>query len=131
MKQTKTIPFDWEEYNNNRDKYKVVTRDGDEVTQLTKFERLPLLPVLMGVEGGVTLIRWTESGHFRLNKSYSDFDLQLQYEEEVRELWIIIIQKEDGTRRVVNAHYLTKERAIDASNVIEGKLIATINLYDL
>ncbi len=84
MKQTKTIPFDWEEYNSNRDKYKVVTRDGDEVTQLTKFERLPLLPVLMGVEGGVTLIRWTESGHFRLNKSYSDFDLQLQYEEEVK-----------------------------------------------
>ncbi len=33
MKQTKTIPFNWEEYNNNRDKYKVVTRDGDEVNQ--------------------------------------------------------------------------------------------------
>ncbi|MEY3531859.1 MAG: hypothetical protein RLY68_861, partial [Actinomycetota bacterium] len=40
MKQTKTIPFDWEEYNSNRDKYKVVTRDGDEVTQLTKFDTI-------------------------------------------------------------------------------------------
>jgi hypothetical protein len=128
MKQTKTIPFDWEEYNNNRDKYKVVTRDGDEVTQLTKFERLPLLPVLMGVEGGVTLIRWTESGHFRLNKSYSDFDLQLQYKEEVVESWVNLYRSIEGYIVVSNT-YVTKEEA--KKQVISNNYIKTINLNDL
>lgn len=129
MKQTKTIPFNWELYNNNRDKYKVFTRSGDEVTQLTKFEKISAYCPLVGVKNDV-LYSWYDNGQFA-SGGESNFDLQLQYEEEVREVWIIIIQKEDGTRKVVNAHYHTKEKAINASNVIEGKLIATINLYDL
>ncbi len=128
MKQIKTIPFDWEKYNNNRDKYKVVTRDGDEVTQLTKFERLPLLPVLMGVEGGVTLIRWTESGHFRLNKSYSNLDLQIQYEEEVVESWVNLYKADDGTLYTSNT-YTSKNYAENSRN--PGNYIKTINLNDL
>lgn len=127
MKHTKTIPFDWEKYNNNRDKYKVVTRDGDEVTQLTKFERLPLLPVLMGVEGGVTLIRWTESGHFRLNKSYSDLDLQLQYEEDVKESWVNLYRN-GGAIALGFVHTSEKEAKMSATKL---NYIKTINLNDL
>lgn len=129
MKQIKTIPFDWEKYNNNRDKYKVVTRDGDEVTQLTKFERLPLLPVLMGVEGGVTLIRWTESGHFRLNKSYSDLDLQLQYKEEVVESWVNLYL-EPNNKIIASRTFHTKYQA-ESYGKQHNEYIKTINLNDL
>lgn len=82
MKKTRTIHFNWEEYNSNREKYKVVTQDLKKIKQLTLFERTPSLPILVGIQG-VTLTTWTESGHFRLDKSYSYYDLQLQYEEEV------------------------------------------------
>jgi hypothetical protein len=129
MKQTKTIPFDWEEYNNNRDKYKVVTRDGDEVTQLTKFDTTEDMCLRCIIRGSIA--SYNVYGIHFYSGGISQYDLQLQYEEEVREVWIMIIQTEDGTRRVVNAHYHTKEKAINASNFIEGKLIATINLYDL
>ena len=129
MKQIKTIPFDWEEYNSNRDKYKVVTREGDEVTQLTKFERLPLLPVLMGVEGGVTLIRWTESGHFRLNKSYSGFDLQLQYEEEVVESWVNLYL-EPNNKKIASRTFHTKYQA-ESYGKQHNDYFKTINLNDL
>lgn len=81
MKQTKTIPFDWELYNNNRDKYEVVTRGGDEVTELTKFKGLT--NTIAGVKTG-HLLAWNLNGTTNNNYEETNFDLFLQYEEEVK-----------------------------------------------
>jgi hypothetical protein len=78
MKKIKTIPFDWEKYNNNRYKYKVVTRDGDEVTQLINFgcTDQPLRCVIDG-----KIYSYPKDGKYL---SYINrFDLLLQYKEEV------------------------------------------------
>ena len=38
MKVTKTIPFNWHTYQQDKEKYKLVTREGHPVNQLTKFD---------------------------------------------------------------------------------------------
>jgi len=126
MKQTKTIPFNWEEYNNNRDKYKVVTRDGDEVTQLTKFEEVSSYSSLIGVKNKL-LYSWYDKGQFA-SGGESNFDLQLQYEEEVVESWVNLYRSIEG-HIVVSNTYVTKEEA--KKQVISNNYIKTINLNDL
>ena len=49
MKVTKTIQFDWETYNSDRAKYKVITRRGDEVKQLMRFDSVSHEYALTGV----------------------------------------------------------------------------------
>ncbi len=124
MKQTKTIPFDWEEYNNNRDKYKVVTRGGDEVNQLTNFEIVhdcPLVGILLG-----------QVEYFYINGKYlgisdSINDLQLQYEEEVMESWVNLYRN-GGAIALVFVHTSEEEAKMSATKL---NYIKTINLNDL
>jgi hypothetical protein len=127
MKQTKTIPFDWEEYNSNRDKYKVVTRDGNEVTQLTKFEYVSNYP-LRGCKNN-SLESWRLSGDYCIINGSHSFDLQLQYEEEVVESWVNLYRGNDG-RVYTSATYKNKEEAITRYNSLNN-YIKTINLNDL
>ena len=68
MKQTKTIPFKWELYNNNRDKYTVINRNsGKKLIKLAKYE---------GLEG---VYEGSDGWDYRVDP----YNLQLQYEEEV------------------------------------------------
>lgn len=122
MKQTKTIPFDWEEYNNNRDKYKVVTRDGDEVTQLINFEctELPLRCVIDG-----EIYSYAVNGKHSFNSSR----LQLQYEEEVVESWVNLYSTHDGFIST-SATFISKESARSIGICTKG-YVKTINLNDL
>jgi hypothetical protein len=126
MKQAKTIPFNWEEYNNNRDKYKVFTRGGDEVTQLTKFEKISTYCQLVGVKNGF-LQTWHDKGQFT-SVGESNFDLQLQYEEEVVESWVNLYKADDGTLYTSNT-YTSKNYAENSRNL--NNYIKTINLNDL
>ncbi len=125
MKQTKTIPFDWELYNNNRDKYKVVTRDGDEVTQLTKFEGVNNYP-LRGCKANY-IQSWELNGSYHKHNESDSFDLQLQYEEEVFESWVNLYKADDGTL-YTSITYTSKNYAENSRNL---NYIKTINLNDL
>ncbi len=127
MKQTKTIPFNWEEYNNNRDKYKVVTRGGDEVTQLTKFEKISAYSPLVGVKNEV-LYSWYDNGQFA-SGGESKFDLQLQYEEEVVESWVNLYSTHDGFIST-SATFISKESARSIGICTKG-YVKTISLNDL
>jgi hypothetical protein len=128
MKQTKTIPFNWELYNNNRDKYKVVTRDGDEVTQLTKFLATGLCP-LYGVVN-CNLKAWYLGGKFQEHDELShNYDLQLQYEEEVVESWVNLYKTNDGLIST-SATFISKESARSIGICVKG-YFKTINLNDL
>lgn len=127
MKQTKTIPFDWELYNNDRDKYKVVTRDGDEVTQLTKFEEVSSYSSLIGVKNKL-LYSWYDKGQFA-SGGESNFDLQLQYEEEVFESWVNLYEGGDG-RLFTSPSHINEQIAKEKAFGMKG-YIKTINLNDL
>jgi hypothetical protein len=128
MKQTKTIPFDWEEYNSNRDKYKVVTRDGDEVTQLIKFKEISSYCPLVGVKNGF-LYNWYDNGQFT-SVEQSDWDLQLQCEEEVVESWINLFSTIGGGITTNGATFSSKEKA-DEVGKQWCNYIKSINLNDL
>lgn len=128
MKQTKTITFDWELYNNNRDKYKVITRDGDEVTQLTKFVRYKDHSVLVGVRNNTLLTTWHANGNWS-GLGITDIDLQLQYEEEVVESWMNLHYNNDG-RIITSGTYPSKELA-EMVICAAPNFIKTINLNDL
>jgi len=124
MKQAKTIPFNWEEYNNNRDKYKVVTRGGDEVTQLINFgyTDLPLRCVIDG-----EIYSYAVDGKYL---SYSNgYDLQLQYEEEVVESWVNLYL-EPNNQIITSRTFSTKHQA-ESYGKQHNEYIKTINLNDL
>jgi hypothetical protein len=125
MKQTKTIPFDWEKYNNNREKYKVVTRSGDVVKQLTNFEDIRSFSLKGTIDGD--LKSWSLNGDF-FHVTKSQDDLQLQYEEEVFESWVNLYKADDGTLYTSNT-YTSKNYAENSRN--PGNYIKTINLNDL
>jgi hypothetical protein len=127
MKQNKTIPFDWKLYNNNRDKYKVVTRDGDEVTQLTKFEGVNNYP-LRGCKANY-IQSWELNGSYHKHNESDSFDLQLQYEEEVVESWVNLYRTDDGFIST-SATFITKEAARSIGICVKG-YFKTINLNDL
>ncbi len=127
MKQTKTIPFDWEKYNSNIEKYKVVTRDGDEVNQLTKFEKISAYSPLVGVKNEV-LYSWYDNGQFA-SGGESKFDLQLQYEEEVVESWVNLYSTHDGFIST-SATFISKESARSIGICTKG-YVKTISLNDL
>ena len=118
----KTKPFNLEEALNGA---KVVTRDGLEVKELTKFEGLVGGPIA-GVMGGV-LNTWTEQGKYYKDKE-SNSDLFLAAEPQ---------------RVYVNVYYLNGKLLISAcqynslpaaklyiSDDVDMKYIKTIEITD-
>ena len=129
MKTTKTIPFDWELYNNNRYKYKVVTKSGNEVTQLTYFTRESPYKII-GVYNDSLHIR-RENGYYSSENIESEHDFQLQYEQEVVESWANLYESVNGQRHI-QISYNTKEEAVERiANTANAKYIKTINLNEL
>jgi hypothetical protein len=127
MKQTKTIPFDWELYNNNRDKYKVVTRDGDEVTQLTKFDTIEDMCLRCIIRGYIA--SYNIYGIHFYSGGISQYDLQLQYEREVFESWVNLYEDGDG-RLFTSPSHINEQIAKEKASGKKG-YIKTINLKDL
>jgi hypothetical protein len=126
MKQTKIIPFDWEIYNNNREKYKVVTHNGNEVTQLTKFENVHNEPLVGVLENRTN--KWLLNG-FNYREVNGGYDLQLQYEEEVVESWVNLYRADNDLINTSVA-FITEEGAKSVGIYTKG-YIKTINLNDL
>ena len=126
MKQTKTIPFDWEKYKNNRDKNKVVTRDGYEITQLTKFENVKNESLVGVLENRTN--KWHLNGlHYR--EVNSGYDLQLQHDQEGEGSWVYLYRTDDGSI-LASRTYSTKEQA-EFQFKDNPFYIKTINLKDL
>lgn len=104
-KITKTIPFDWEFYQANKHKCKLIC-GGNEVTQLTFFAqtKLPLTGICNG-----------NYEHFFINglTDFNDsrFNLKIEYTTEVKEAWVNLWEDEDGNRMVDSETSSTKEMA--------------------
>ena len=118
MKQIKTIPFKWEEYNNNREKYTVIHRNsGKKLIKLAKYEGLE------GVYEGST--GWD----YRFGEGVDPYNLELKYEEEIVESWVNLYYNNDGSI-FTSVTFITKEAAKSIGICVKG-YFKTINLNDL
>lgn len=86
MKVTKTIPFNWERYNADKKKYKVITRSGDEVTQLISFDEVDTDFALTGVLKN-SVKSWRLDGFYHSDgETINPIDLvSLEWEEDIVE----------------------------------------------
>ena len=116
----KTKPFNLEEALNGA---KVVTRDGREVRQLTKFEGLDNYS-LVGVLGG-KLTTWTKQGEYYQSEEESHADLFLAVEPQ--SIWVNVL-KINGQIGLGAIGY-TKEEA-KMKNIHMDKYIKTIEITD-
>ncbi len=74
-----TRQFQWSLYEQG---HKVITRNGKEVTQLTRFDTVEKYIYFGIVDSQVC--SWTESGHFHRNLDESGWDLQIVVEDTMR-----------------------------------------------
>jgi hypothetical protein len=128
---TKTIKFNWELYKANPEKYTLVTKKGELVTDLTflpakKFQ-------LIGLING-DMESWDIKGLYRLNFK-SDDDLQLQYTEGIKENWTNLYQLEDGRMYIGNIYDSAKEAKQNKAGqeTLDSRkacFLKTINLND-
>jgi hypothetical protein len=128
MKVTKQIPFDWKTYQSDKEKYQVVTKDGNLVKQLTMFEETDSYYSLRGVLGR-TIENWTTHGKFFYSKE-DERDLLLQFEEEVVDRWVNIYETKYGEMKISNRPLPTKEAALHKL-CVTCEWAATINLNDI
>lgn len=116
----KTKPFNLEEALNGA---KVVTRDGREVLQLTKFECLNLYSLVGVVDGAIQ--KWTSEGIFDNQISESHLDLFLAVEPQ--RIWVNVY-KFNGQIGLGAIGY-TREEAINKNRYID-EYIKTIEITD-
>jgi len=128
MKNIKTIPFNWDTYQSDKsNKYTLVTRGGDPITQLTKFDIEDQPSELYGVNTEMQEVYgWQENGSYYRNETN---DLMLQYEEEVVGSWVNVHQDVSGQYLYVGATYSTMKEAMKYA-ASEG-YVTTINLNDI
>ena len=128
MKNIKTIPFNWDKYQSDNSKYTVVTKSGDPITQLTKFDIEDQSSELYGVNTEIQEVyAWDENGKY-LGRTRNN-DLMLQYEEEVKDSWVNVYKNGvQGPSYVVGAICTTKEKCLK----YKGKgYVTTINLNNI
>jgi hypothetical protein len=119
----KTKPFNLEKALNGA---KVVTRDGREVTQLTKFEARGCWELYGVVEGDVE--NWDNNGEARILEAHEG-DLFLAVEPQ--RIWVNVFKGKYGNLYVGFATYDSKEiaiRCMDASD--PESYIKTIEITD-
>ena len=130
MKNIKTIPFNWDTYQSDKDKYTLVTRDGREVTELIRFSQQPENgDIMYGLVRG-EVFSWDDDGsYFSDIAEHNREDLMLEYEEKVVGSWVNIHQDESGQYLYVGATYSTMKEAMKYTTS-EG-YVTTINLNDI
>jgi hypothetical protein len=103
---------------------KIVTRDGREVTQLTKFEDAEDYPLGAVIEGKIQ--SWNIDGYYYIEEE-SDTDLFLAV--EMQSAWVNIYRHSNRIDMLISGTYKTKEVAI--KNISEGwEYIKTIEITD-
>jgi hypothetical protein len=104
---------------------KVVTRDGHEVTQLTKFESVnddyPVIGVLDN-----NLQAWTTQGKFNTNHGESDADLFLAVEPQ--RVWVNVYH--DNYGEIYAQFFRDETLAISRGKVKGSNYIKTIEITD-
>ena len=87
MKKTKLIPFTIEAWEAGG---KPVTRDGEEVKQLTHFERTNDKYCLCGTNYG-EIFSWAINGRYKFSENESNYDLMLEVEDTEKQLYLVVI----------------------------------------
>jgi hypothetical protein len=103
---------------------KVVTRDGREVSQLTKFECINLYS-LVGVVDGV-IKRWTEQGKFD-TEPVEESHLDLFIAVEPKRIWVNVYVSHDTIQTSANYNTLEAAKKAIQENL---KYIKTIEITD-
>jgi hypothetical protein len=103
---------------------KVVTRDGREVLELTKFKNIKDYPLVGVLDNEV--YAWTIEGYYV--DGFEEDDANLFLEGEVQSVWVNIY-KIDKQILLVGGSYKTKEIAIN-SIVTDYEYIKTIEITD-
>lgn len=128
MKQTKIIPFDWEFYQTNKDKCRVITShlEPKDVTQLTKFECESIYSLIGVLDKNTTA--WRISGEF--NDVLCPYNnLRLEVTENVVESWVNVYELSEGKRTTLD-RFSSKEEALKWKGTTY-KYICTIPLHEL
>lgn len=134
MKTTKTIPFNWDTYQQDKEKYKLVTRDGDPITQLTRFELVGEPNEFYGVNKTLQEVYgWDENGIYYGDDSKDPRDLVLQYEEEVRDTWLKVYRVKDSSRLITSKKsFGTRDEALQSCNgLMNVEHLGVINLNEI
>jgi hypothetical protein len=106
---------------------KVVTRDGREVTQLTKFEGLKDYPLVGIVDS--QLHTWTTQGPLSLHLGECGADLFLAVEP--KRIWVNVFKGKYGNLYVGGTQYNSPTRAkLMAENSTNMQYIKTIEITD-
>lgn len=130
MQKINQIPFNWDTYQSDKSKYTVVTRDGQSVSQLTKFDLINEPSVFYGVlDIKQHLYRWHENGLYYKHDEEYYLDLMLQYEEEWADNWVNVYK--DGSFVSTGVTYPTKEQALQHKQNRGQNYFTTINLNDI
>ena len=105
---------------------KVVTRDGREVLELTKFENLGELPLVGVVDGD--LETWSIKGKYSRDIA-SNMDLCIV--GKVQSIWVNIYKKSNnGEMYIGSQRYKSKQNAINAVSKGNQEYIKTIEITD-
>lgn len=131
MKQTKTIPFDWEFYQANKDKCRVITSHETprEVTQLTNFDCSDIYPLVgVIVDDRYT---WAITGYYS-NLSDNPYNLRLEVTEEVVEGYANLYRNKVTGKYVISEPRDTKDMALlYFEDTFEFECIAIIPLHEI
>jgi hypothetical protein len=120
-------PFNLEEALNGA---KVVTRDGREVTQLTKFNA-DEDETLFGVVNK-EIASWKDDGRFSFIPPYNDHILDLFMHVEPVRIWVNIFKRYNGNDIYVGGNrYKSKEDAINSLDKNDPDYIKTIEINDI
>lgn len=105
---------------------KVVTREGREVTQLTKFEIDGKFP-LHGVVGS-RLYSWMIDGYFNENNDCSSIDLFLAVEPQ--RIWVNVYYHHDKLWLGSAQYNSLTEAKLNPANTVNMRYIKTIEITD-
>jgi len=104
---------------------RVITRDGQDVTQLAKFNIQKGTECIVGVLND-GLERWTVDGNYFLNKSESKHDLVMKPKQNA--IWINVYKNEQGVLYVTGIPYSNEESAKTSAD--EDGYLKTIKIVE-
>jgi hypothetical protein len=106
---------------------KVVTRDGREVLELSKFENIKDYPLVGVLDDGIN--SWTIDGYYQDQNEENDKDLFLV--GKVQSIWVNVFKNKYGDLYMGKTDYESKEMAIRCKdNMDREQYIKTIEITD-